>query len=141
MRQTLDEQLQLLIARQEQVEDVAEQVSIAHRHLLAAVREDPDWGSLLVRLEAEHHFVDSTLGERASQDLRRGLASGRFEVTNPLLALRGSAGALVGVVQGVLRGEFTPEDDSAHAEAVLRAFGVPPKDAAAIARRPLPEPG
>ena len=59
-------------------------------------------------------------------------------MANPLLALRGSGGALVGVIQGVLRGEFGPEDDSAHAEGVLRSFGVPPEDAAEIARRPLP---
>ena len=140
LRETLDEQLEFLIVRQDQVDDVAEQVSIAHRHLLAAVREDPDWGWLLVRLEAEHHFVDSALGARAARDLRRGLKSGRFDVANPLLALRGSGGALVGVIQGVLRGEFSPEDDCAHAEAVLRAFGVPPQDAAEIARRPLPTP-
>ncbi len=140
LRETLDEQLEFLIVRQDQVDDVAEQVSIAHRHLLAAVREDPDWGWLLVRLEAEHHFVDSALGARAARDLRRGLKSGRFDVANPLLALRGSGGALVGVIQGVLRGEFTARDDCAHAEAVLRAFGVPAKDAAEIARRPLPTP-
>jgi AcrR family transcriptional regulator len=139
LRETLDEQLRILILRQDQVDDVAEQVSIAHRHLLAAVREDPDWGWLLVRLEAEHHFVDSALGARAAEDLRRGLRSGRFDVANPLLALRASGGALVGVIQGVLRGEFAAKDDCAHAEAILRAFGVPPKDAAEIARRPLPE--
>jgi hypothetical protein len=124
--------------RQAETDDVAERVSIAHRHLLAAVREDPDWGWLLVRLEVDQHVVDSALGERAASDLREGLKRGRFSVTNPALALRASGGALLGVIQGVLRGEFSATDDCAHAEGVLRSFGVAPHEAAEIVRRPLP---
>ena len=134
----LSEQLELLTLRQDQVDDVAERVSIAHRHLLAAARADPDWGWLLVRLDVDHHTVDSVLRERAAHDLRQGVKSGRFNVSNPLLALRASGGALLGVIQGVLRGEFSTADDCAHAEGVLRSYGVAPRDAAQVARRPLP---
>jgi hypothetical protein len=42
------------------------------------------------------------------------------------------------VVQGILRDEFGPDDDYAHAEGILRSFGVPAAEAAEIARRPLP---
>ena len=138
LEEALSEQLELLTLRQDQVDDVAERVSIAHRHLLAAAREDPDWGWLLVRLDVDHHIVDSVLRERAARDLRQGVKSGRFSVSNPPLALRASGGALLGVIQGVLRGEFSATDDCAHAEGVLRSFGVAPEDAAEIARRPLP---
>ena len=117
---------------------MAERVSIAHRHLLGAARADPDWGWLLVRLDVDHQMVDSVLSERAARDLRQGVKSGRFNVSNPPLALRASGGALLGVIQGVLRGEFSPADDCAHAEGILRSFGVTPEDAAEIARRPLP---
>jgi AcrR family transcriptional regulator len=132
------EQLHLLQQRQAQAEDIAERVSIAHRHLLAAIRDDPDWGWLLVRLEVDHRMVETALGRQAGRDLRTGLKQGRFDVANPTLALRASAGALLGVVHGALRGEFGAKDDSAHAEGVLRAFGVPAREAAEIARRPLP---
>lgn len=138
LEEALSRQLELLMLRQDQVDDVAERVSIAHRHLLAAAREDPDWGWLLVRLDVDHHIVDSVLRKRAARDLRQGAKSGCFSVSNPLLALRASAGALLGVIQGVLRGEFSPADDCAHAEGILRSFGVTPRDAAEIARRPLP---
>jgi hypothetical protein len=37
-----------------------------------------------------------------------------------------------------LRGEFTAGDDCADAEGILRSFGLPPEEAADIARRPLP---
>ena len=138
LEEALAEQLELLTLRQDQVDDVAERVSIAHRHLVAAAREDPDWGWLLVRLDVDQHILDSVLRERAARDLRQGVKTGHFSVSNQLLALRASGGALLGVIQGVLRGEFSETDDSAHAEGVLRSFGVAPQDAAEIAGRPLP---
>lgn len=138
LEETLTGQLGLLLERQDQVEDVAERVSIAHRHLLAAARADPEWGWLLVRLDADHRVVNATLGQPAERDLRRGLKSGRFDVANPVLALQASGGALLGVIPGVLSGEFGAKDDCAHAEGVLRSFGVPATEAAEVARRPLP---
>ena len=70
------------------VDDVAERVSIAHRHLVAAAAQDADWGWLLVRLDVDHHMIDSVLRRRAADDLRQGIRSGRFSVSNPPLALR-----------------------------------------------------
>jgi len=138
LEEALSGQLELLTLRQAQVDDVAERVSIAHRHLVSAAAQDADWGWLLVRLDVDHHMIDSVLRKRAAEDLREGLKSGRFSVSNPPLALRASGGALLGVIQGVLRGELSARDDCAHAEGILRSFGVPPQDAAEVARRPLP---
>jgi AcrR family transcriptional regulator len=134
----LAEQLRRLALRQAQVEDVAERVAIAHRHLLAAAREDPEWGWLLLRLEPDRQLLGAVLQEPATADLRTGLREGRFTVARPLLTLRASGGALLGVIGAVLRGELAPQDDVAHAEGVLRSYGVPVAEAAEIARRPLP---
>lgn len=134
----LAEQLELLKLRQAGIDDAAERVSIAHRHLVAAAREDPDWGWLLVRLDVDHHVIDAVLRRNAAADLRQGVRSGRFSVSNQVVALRASGGALLGVIQGALRGEFPAKDDCVHAEGVLRSFGVPPDEAAEVARRPLP---
>lgn len=138
LEEALTEQLRLLIRRQQAAEDVAERVAVAHRHLLEAVRDDPDWGWLLLRLQVDYEIVYTALGERAGADLREGIGSGRFAVANPEVALRASGGALLGVIPSVLAGEFSPADDSAHAEGVLRSFGVAPTEAAELARRPLP---
>jgi AcrR family transcriptional regulator len=138
LEEALTEQLGQLVARRQRVSDAAERVSIAHRHLLASVRADPDWGWLLVRLDVDHQVLDSALGPQAAADLQEGLDKGRFSVANPRLALRASGGALHGVVQGILRDEFGPDDDYAHAEGILRSFGVAADEAAEIARRPLP---
>jgi AcrR family transcriptional regulator len=138
LMELLGDQLSLLVQRQEAVEDVAERVAIAHRHLLAAAREDADFGWLLVRLEVSHNVTNAVLGAHAMRDLREGMRAGRFATSSPHVTLQASGGALLGVFPGVLRGEFGPEDDSAHAEGVLRSFGVPPEEAAQVARRPLP---
>ena len=134
----LAEQLELLKLRQAGIDDAAERVSIAHRHLVAAAREDPDWGWLLVRLDVDHHVIDAVLRKSAAADLRQGVRGGRFRVSSQVVALRASGGALLGVIQGALRAEFPAKDDCVHAEGVLRSFGVPPDEAAEVARRPLP---
>jgi AcrR family transcriptional regulator len=138
LEEALTEQLRLLQLRQQQVEDPAERVAIAHRHLVGAAREDPDWGWLLVRLEMSHHVSESVLREAALRDLQEGRAAGRFVVGEPGVALLASGGALIGVIQAVLRGEVGEGAEVAHAEGILRSFGVPIDEAAKIASRPLP---
>jgi AcrR family transcriptional regulator len=138
LEDALSEQLRLLVLRQKQVDDPAERVSIAHRHLLAAVHDDPDWGWLLVRLEVPHRITDSVLGKTAMRDLRDGIKAGRFAVRDPAVALRASGGALIGVMHSILRDELPADAAVAHAEGVLRSFGVSADEAERIARRPLP---
>jgi len=139
LQDALRDQLGVLQARQEGIDDPAERVSIAHRHLVLAVGEDPEWAWLLVRLEVPHNVTDAVLGEHAMGDLRDGIDRGRFRVASPRVALRASGGALISVMHGLLMGEFGPEAGSEHAEGVLRSFGVDDTEAAEIARRPLPE--
>ena len=71
--------------------------------------------------------------------MHAGIRTGRFQVTNPTLALNASAGALFAVIHAQLVGEGSRNADSEHAEGVLRSFGLDPVEAAVIARRPLPE--
>lgn len=134
----LTDQFRLLEERRAAVTDPAERVAVAHRHLLAAVREDPGWGWLIVRLPLPHTVVAAVLGDDAGADLRDGLAAGRFRVDDPVVALHASGGALLGIMVLVLEGGAGPDADSAHAAGVLRMFGLPPDDAARIAARPLP---
>lgn len=138
LEETLSHQLGLLEARQQQVDDIAERVSIAHRHLLEAVQADPDWGWLWVRLEVPHAVTNMVFRETARRDLAAGIESGRFDVGDLEVALYGSGGALLGVIHALLRGDLDDGAAEVHAEGVLRAFGVDDREAAEIARRPLP---
>lgn len=139
LEQALTEELHALQSRQAQVSDPAEIISVAHRHLLRLAQSDPDLAWLLVRLEVSHRVGTNVLRDTARRDLQTGLDAGRFKVGNPELALTGSGGALLATMHALLEGGFTAEADSEHAEGVLRSFGLDPREAAEIARRPLPE--
>lgn len=131
-------ELRVLRTRQEQVEDVAERVSVAHRSLLERIRADSDLGWLIVRLDAVYEIGVNFMREAAVADLRAGIESKRFNVDDPEVAWRVSAGAFLGIAQAVVRGELPESADPAHAAAVLRLFGVPPEEAFEISRRPMP---
>ncbi len=139
LEDALGEQLRRLEARRAGIDDPAELVSIAHRHLLRATRSDPELAWLCVRLDVPFRVADAVMGKAAARDLRAGIRAGRFRVVDRRVALRAAAGALVGVMHAQLLGELRPGADSSHAEGVLRSFGLPPEEAAEIARRPLPE--
>ncbi|MBJ7470060.1 MAG: TetR/AcrR family transcriptional regulator [Solirubrobacteraceae bacterium] len=120
------------------VQDPAEVIAIAHRHLIAAARSDPSFAWLIVRLDVSNRLMLDVFAARALRDLQAGIDSGRFSVTDPIVTLYACGGALVGVMQGVLQG-VTPEDaDIAHAANMLRMLGLTPEDAAEVAARPLP---
>jgi AcrR family transcriptional regulator len=138
LEEQLSRQLELLQGRQQQVTDPAEKISVAHRHLVLSAREDPSWGWLIVRLEAPYRIAWTVLGDAAEQDLLEGIAAGEFQVADTGLALKASGGALFAVMHAELAGELGEGDDCAHAEGVLRSFGLGRAKAARIARRPLP---
>ncbi len=70
LEEELSQQLALLELRQAHVEDPAEKISIAHRHLVRAAQSDSDWAWLLVRLEVPFRAAWSVLGHSARSDLR-----------------------------------------------------------------------
>jgi AcrR family transcriptional regulator len=134
----LAEQLALLQERQAEVDDPAEKISLAHRHLVHLAASDPNLAWLLVRFEVPHRIGQAALGKAAREDIQAGIEAGRFTLENPEVALQASGGALLAVVHSVLLGELDPTCDVAHAAGVLRSLGLPPAEAAEIARRPLP---
>lgn len=135
---SLSEQLAALQMRQAQVDDPAEAISIAHRHLVEVAQSDPDWAWLLVRLEVPHRITSVVLGQAARRDLQQAIEAGRFAVANAEVALMASGGALIAVMHSLLNGDLTGEVACDHAEGVLRSFGLDRTEAAEIAHRPLP---
>jgi AcrR family transcriptional regulator len=122
------------------LDDPAEVIAAAHRHLVQLARSDPDWAWLLVRLNVSHEIVLRALGPFARRDLRRGVKAGRLRVPNEDVALFASGGALLAVMRAVLDGQAPKHADVHHAEGVLRLLGLAADDAAEVARRPLPTP-
>jgi AcrR family transcriptional regulator len=136
--ESTDEQGAIVDALTAELEDPAEVVAVAHRHLVRQASASPDWAALIVRLEASHRVMTRALGDRARRDLRRGIAAGRFNVQDARVALVAMGGALTGVMQAVLNKELGREADVHHAEGLLRLLGLTPQDAAEVARRRMP---
>jgi AcrR family transcriptional regulator len=121
------------------LDDPAEVVAAAHRYFVNLARSDPEWGWLLIRLDASEKIGLRALGPFARRDLERGIRAGRFDVPNKRVALIAAGGALLGVMRDVLDGGAPVDADRHHAEGVLRMFGLPAADAAEVARRPIPQ--
>jgi AcrR family transcriptional regulator len=134
----LSEQLEVLGERQAAADDPAEKIAIAHRHLVRLATANPELAWLLVRFEVPHRVGQSTLADSAREDIRAGIAAGRFDLEGPEVALQASGGALLAVIHSVLLGDLGVDSDVEHAAGVLRSLGLPPAEAAEIARRPLP---
>jgi AcrR family transcriptional regulator len=122
----------------ETLKDPAEVVACAHRFLVEQAVTDPEWGWLLVRLEASHQIGMAALGQYAWRDIERGVEAGRFDVADSAVALVATGGALIGVIRAVLDGRLPATVAADHAAGVLRTLGVAPADAAEVAARPLP---
>jgi AcrR family transcriptional regulator len=136
---TLAEQGEEIARLTEHLHDPAEVVSVAHRYLVRRARADADWASVLIRLDASFQIASAALGEHARRDLERGIEAGRFRTGDATVAFWSAGGALLAVMRAVREGALGPEADVAHAENVLRMFGVDAQAAAEVARRPLPE--
>ena len=121
------------------LDDPAEVVAAAHRYFVNLARSNPEWGWLLIRLDASQKIGLRALGPFARRDLERGIRAGRFRVPNKRVALFAAGGALLGVMGDVLEGHAPKDADRHHAEGVLRMFGLAAEDAAEVARRPMPE--
>ena len=120
------------------IEDPAEVMAAAHRYFVNLARSDPEWGWLLIRLDASQKTVLQALAPFAQRDLERGISAGRFQVPDARVALFGFGGALLMVMRDVLDGQAPEEADRYHAEGVLRMLGLSVKDAAEVAGRPMP---
>ncbi len=126
------------------VTDPALRLALITRKIIRRVHEEPEWG----RFVAHFGMVDPRLGKfwgkLPNELLRAGLDSGRFsfrpDMIHSITALGG--GAVMGATSMVIRGMATwRKSGSDTAELLLRAIGVPPDEAQALAHvefDPLP---
>jgi len=82
----------------------------------------------------------SALASRGLRDIRAGQAAGRFTVKHAEIAFSAIAGGMFGLLRIHRRDPETVDESSVDelAEEALRLLGVPAREAARIAARPLP---
>jgi AcrR family transcriptional regulator len=118
--------------------DIAEILAQNIRLTVRMVDHDPIWGWFAVRTGLYAAQLQSSLGGRLERDLRRGFDAGRFASYDERTTVAAFGGALLGVMRTRLEGKLPRDADRFLAEELLRLLGLPPREAAKIARRRLP---
>ena len=122
----------------EGVDDPAEVVSIALRHTLRSMPEDPMCAWFIFRSGLPQQRLREGIGESGSRDVSRGIETGRFALANAASAGSVLSGAVIGALSGRLEGTLDDADLDDAVEYLLRLLGVPAGEAQDIAHRPLP---
>jgi len=139
--EVLEELGQLLDELSSDVDDPAVAFAQSVRLTVRLAVARPDTAQVLVRHGMAYIDAEEGLAPRALRDIQAGIASGRFQVGDPRLALATTAGALLAVLHVSLVAPDTVTDamcDEA-AEQLLRMLGVPLDEAHALATGPLPD--
>jgi AcrR family transcriptional regulator len=141
LNEVLDAHGAVLDALTATVEDPAETFAASYRLTGRMFRRRPDMSRVLLNSGLALLSSDRGLAPRAKRDIAAATAAGRFQVSDPQLAVAVVGGALLGLAQ-LLHDE--PERDEAEAtdavtEDVLRLLGLSRQQARKICQRPLPD--
>lgn len=130
----------VLDAWTQDLEDPAEVFARSFRLTGRIHRIEPQFSRVILSCGLTMITSEYGLGPRALRDIERGRESGRFAVADPYSALLIAGGAAMALAQAI---HDSPERDDAAltdqvTEDILRMLGLPPEEAAAICRSPLP---
>lgn len=125
------------------LDDPAERFACSFRLTGRLHRRASQLSKILINVGPRLTMSDHGLGPRALRDIKHAVEGGRFTVADPEIALAMAAGSMICL--GQLLHHDPSRDDAAAAdqmtEDLLRAFGLSPADAHAVATRPLPDLG
>jgi AcrR family transcriptional regulator len=122
----------------EHISDGAERMAIGQRRYVGLAQESPAWALLLLDVMAVSPAVLQSLQRYPLADLRLGVRQRKFRVPSEAAAMDVVNGVCTHAMRRAARGEAPARHDVATATLVLRALGMPPEEAAEVARRPLP---
>jgi AcrR family transcriptional regulator len=121
----------------EAVTDPALRISYVQHLLMREARSDPLWGWFLVRAGTSLDAIRRTFHDRAMKTLLEGSQLGRFTFASAEVVITITIASLYAVVRAMLE-ERIPEDSATSTvELLLRMYGIPAEEAAALARVPI----
>jgi AcrR family transcriptional regulator len=129
------------VASMSGVTDPATRLALGIRMFARRTHEEPNWGRFIVRFSLTDSIFGKMMGEPPTIDAARAIETGRYKLEKIFLP------SVVGMIGGaglssmrlVLDGTMTWRDaGSQTAEMLLRAFGIPAREARDIATIPLP---
>ncbi len=121
------------------MDDPAELVAVGVRLTCRLATTRPAVARVFVLSGPDFLIADRGLAPLALRDIGQGMATGRFTVARPALALALVGGSVLAFLQIRLTGDLLTDADADDlAATVLGTLGVPPDEAAEIAHRTLP---
>lgn len=100
------------------------------RAIVRLAYDDPGLARLLVSLEQAEARFERIIAPQAGAVLERGVAEGRFSITDLDTTLTMCMAGAFEVIRGVLDGRLGPGADATCAEMILRMAGLTPEQAA-----------
>lgn len=136
----LEEHGQFLDRLTADLDDPAEVFAASVRLTGRMVHTHPQMARILSRTGLQYLDSEVGLAPRALRDIRKGIEAGRFHIANPIVALAGAGGSLLGFLQLRLAQPGLVDEDACDelAEQMLRMFGMDREAAHAVAHLPLP---
>lgn len=139
--QLTEEMVGRIAASYAHIADPAQRVATGVRMFVRRSHAEPYWGRFLIRFVYSSEALQSPLTGLPMQDVAQGIDQGRFQVRREQLpsVVALISGAVLSSILLVLEGRRTWRDAGEDAaELVLRALGLPPEEAASLARTDLP---
>jgi AcrR family transcriptional regulator len=129
--------------------DPAEVIAVCVRHAIVRARQEPLWGSFLVREGFREQALTRGLARRLFRDVAKGTAEKRFAVPDPMMSVLAAGGVVLGAIAlqnatsagkalFAQRGALTKNLDQRAAAAILRSLGLSDAEAQGLTTRPLP---
>ncbi|MCC6766267.1 MAG: TetR/AcrR family transcriptional regulator [Deltaproteobacteria bacterium] len=112
--------------------DPAARVAVAVRHVVHLAGTDPTWAWFVLRATDAVPRLAASVTAPIEPHVRAGMASGRFTVDDPELAVNAVGGMMLHVMRARLLGRVGPQADRIAAEHVLRTLGLAPAAARAV---------
>ncbi|MFD9215782.1 TetR family transcriptional regulator [Streptomyces sp. NPDC087659] len=136
----LEEYGQAVDERLHGVDDPAERVAGGIRLSARMAESYPEIMRILCHSQLGRICAGRGLAPRAKRDVAQGIASGRFTVVDPVIALTALNGSLLALLELWFSQPEADSDEVAGvmAEMLLHMLGLSPDEARDLARRPLP---
>jgi len=129
------------VASMSGITDPATRLALGIRMFARRTHEEPNWGRFIVRFSLTDSIFGEMMGEPPTIYAARAIETGRYKLDPSFLpSVVGMIGAGgLSSMRLVLDGTMTWRDaGSQTAEMLLRAFGIPAREAREIATMPLP---
>jgi AcrR family transcriptional regulator len=135
-----DEVLRVIDPLVREIQDPAQRVVVGSRLYMGMAARYPLWGAFITRVGTKRGSRGLLLDEYLIRDLQLALDAGRFDVADVVVARDIALGSIMYGIETLLSGDAPADYAEQSMYALMRAFGIEPKEARKLAYAPFAEP-